>query len=103
MSLQKCLNLALSVYNDTEEVTCTDGINWTLLEHGEVIYIAIEGTEDWEDWKTNLNSFWPKTHGSVKAHRGFMNRSIVVFNEIIAKLDETYRLGHHRLIKLSGS
>lgn len=102
MSLQRCLNLALSVYNDTEEVTCTDGINWTLLQHGETIYIAIEGTEDWEDWKTNLNAFWPKTHGSVKAHRGFMNRSIVVFNEIIAKLDETYRLGHHRLINLCG-
>ena len=102
MSLQRCLNLALSIYEDTTEVECTDGINWCLLDHDETIYIAIEGSENWEDWKTNLNAFWPKTYGSVTAHRGFMNRSIKVFNDIIAILDETYRLEHHRVINLCG-
>ena len=82
-NLKRMAQNALWVYDDTKETGNVQGISYLVdFSQPDFVYVAIEGSETWSDWQTNLDALVPAKLGEIKAHRGFVNLALKMYGEI---------------------
>ena len=55
-----------------------------------ITFVVFRGTDEFKDWKFNLNAWPPKKYHGFKVHRGFAKIHKKVWDRINKKIDELY-------------